>query len=123
MWKPSSTTSVRSIFARTAIAHALLLGPASVALAADHCAYPDEGNMPLRRAVSRVKHLPETLEWSQARHDAGELVQYRLDLEQPQRHRGRCYWPVEVHAGGKLWRRFLVTPDGRHVLGEATPPR
>ena len=26
-----------------------------------------------------------------------------------------CYWPVEARRG-KLWRRYLVTPDGKNVL-------
>jgi hypothetical protein len=39
-------------------------------------------------------------------------------LDQPVREAGRCYWPVEVRADGKLWRRFLVTPDGKSVLSE-----
>ena len=33
--------------------------------------------------------------------------------EPPKREGGRCYWPVDVRAEGKLWRRFYVTPDGK----------
>ena len=71
--------------------------------------------MPLRRAVSRVRMLPESLAWSQAVHKDGTVVQYAVLLDQPVRMAGRCYWPVEARAGGKLWRRFLVTPDGKNL--------
>ena len=80
------------------------------------CNYPDEGNMPLRRAVSKVKYLPETEAWAAARHEAGAVVQYALLLDEPRLAKGRCYWPVEVRAEGKLWRRFYVTPDGKELL-------
>jgi hypothetical protein len=79
------------------------------------CEYPDEGNMPLRRAVAKVKYLPETEAWAAERHKAGAVVQYALRLDEPKRENGRCYWPVEVRADGELWRRFYVTPDGRAV--------
>jgi hypothetical protein len=88
------------------------------------CEYPDEGNMPLRRAVSKVKYLPETEAWAASMHKAGEVVQYALRLDEPFREAGRCYWPVEVRAGGKLWQRFYVTPDGNRLLAETGgPPR
>ena len=80
------------------------------------CDYPDEGNMPLRRAVAQVKYLPETEAWAAAMHEAGAVVQYALYLDQPKRENGRCYWPVEVRAGAELWRRFYVTPDGKRIL-------
>src|SRR5262245_44446835 len=32
------------------------------------CEYPDEGNLPLRRAVSKVKYLPDTEAWASAMH-------------------------------------------------------
>jgi hypothetical protein len=82
------------------------------------CDYPDEGNMPLRRAVSKVKYLPQTEAWAAARHEAGAVVQYALLLDRPRAVKGRCYWPVEVRAEGKLWRRFYVTPDGKDLLKE-----
>lgn len=69
--------------------------------------------MPLRRAVAKVKFLPETEAWAASMHKAGTLVEYALRLDQPKHQNGRCYWPVEVRAGGKLWRRFYVTPDGK----------
>ena len=72
--------------------------------------------MPLRRAVTRVMTLPQTTAWAREMHKAGELVQYIVLLQQPVRAAGRCYWTVETLAQGKLWRRFYVTPDGKHVL-------
>ena len=89
---------------------------------AQACEYPDEGNMPLRRAVTKVKLLSETEAWADAAHKAGEAVQYALLLERTLELGGRCYWTVEALAGGRLWRRFYVTPDGRRVLDEARKP-
>src|SRR5688572_4934289 len=83
------------------------------------CEYPDEGNMPLRRAVSRVKYLPETEAWASDMHKAGAHVQYALLLDHPAVKDGRCYWIVEVKANGEVWKRFLVAPDGRGVTFEA----
>jgi hypothetical protein len=80
------------------------------------CEYPDEGNMPLRRAIAQVKYLPETEAWAASMHEAGAVVQYALRLDAPTRIAGRCYWPVEVRAGKELWRRFYVTPDGKRIL-------
>src|SRR6185503_12391913 len=68
---------------------------AALALPALACEMPDEGNMPMRRA--RVS------------------VEYLVRLDAPVYRAGKCYWPVEVQADGKLWRRFLVTPDGKSV--------
>ena len=93
------------------------------------CNYPDEGNLPLRRAVSTVKYLADTQAWASAVHESGAVVQYALLLDQPRHERGRCYWPVEVRARGLLWRRYFVSPDGKHLLRPAargpqaaTPP-
>ncbi len=72
--------------------------------------------MPLRRAVSKVKYLEETEAWASRMHETGAVVQYALLLDQPRIVRGRCYWPVEVRAEGRLWRRFYVTPDGQYVI-------
>src|SRR5262245_35999012 len=82
------------------------------AAAAQACEYPDEGNMPLRRAVTKVKLLPQTEAWAAEVHRGGAVVQYALRLEQQIEHAGRCYWTVDAIAEGKLWRRFYVTPDG-----------
>ncbi|HEX9431367.1 MAG TPA: hypothetical protein VF936_01150 [Burkholderiales bacterium] len=99
---------VRTCFA------ALLVFPL-VALA---CDYPDEGNMPLRRAVTKVKLLPQTEAWAASMHKAGAVVQYALSLDREWHRDGRCYWTVEARAEGATWRRFYVTPDGRRVLSE-----
>jgi len=80
------------------------------------CDYPDEGNLPLRRAVTQVRTMQEVEEWAKAMHDRGEVVQYALYLDQPVRQHRRCYWTVEVNAEGRTWRRFYVTPDGRELL-------
>ena len=86
------------------------------------CDYPDLGNLPLRRAVTKVKLLPQAEAWAAQLHQAGEVVQYALLLERTVEQAGRCYWTVEASAGGKLWRRFYVTPDGKRVLGEDLKP-
>lgn len=95
---------------------------AAVSLSAAACAYPDEGNMPLRRAVSRVKFLPETEAWAAAMHKAGAVVQYSLSLDRERKANGRCYWTVEARAQGETWRRFYVTPDGASLLSEDGRP-
>src|SRR5262245_35938262 len=89
---------------------------------AQACDYPDQGNMPLRRAVSKVKFLPDTEAWAAQAHKAGVVVQYALLLEQEIHQAGRCYWTVEASAEGRLWRRFYVTPDGGRVLDETRKP-
>src|SRR5687767_14537247 len=76
------------------------------------CEYPDQGNLPLRRAVSVVRELPETKAWAKAMQDSGAVVQYVLLLEKDIFDGRRCYWTVEVNAEGKTWRRFYVTPGG-----------
>ena len=82
------------------------------------CIYPDEGTMPLHRAITRVKLLPETEAWAKAEHKQGTIVQYALLLEETRQSRGRCYWTVEARAEGGLWRRFYVTPDGKSMFAE-----
>ena len=89
---------------------------------AQACDYPDLGNLPLRRAVAKVKYLPETEAWAEDLHKHGKVVQYALQLEQTLQQSGRCYWTVDAIADGKLWRRFYVTPDGTRVLGEDRKP-
>jgi hypothetical protein len=95
-----------------------LLGAAlpGFARAAAPCEYPDEGGMPLRRAVTRVEMLPEVHAWSVEMIHAGVKPQYVVLLDQPVQQAGQCYWPVEVRGDGRLWRRFLVSPDGKKVL-------
>lgn len=80
------------------------------------CDYPDEGGMPLRRAVTKVQMLSDVDAWALAMRRNGVHVQYLVRLDAPVRENGRCYWPVEVRAEGKLWRSFLVTPDGKSVV-------
>jgi hypothetical protein len=88
---------------------------------AQGCDYPDEGNMPLRRAVTKVKLLPQTEAWAASMHKAGAVVQYALSLDREWHRDGRCYWTVEARAEGATWRRFYVTPDGKRVLSEDGP--
>ena len=86
-----------------------------VAAPAFACDYPDLGNLPLRRAVTRIEMLPEVSAWARDRIEKGAKPQYAVRLDQPVREAGKCYWPVEVRAEGKLWRRYLVTPDGKDI--------
>ena len=96
----------------------LLLFPLSAAA----CDYPDEGTMPLHRAVTKVKLLPETEAWAAALHNEGTVVQYALMLDREWRKDGRCYWTVDARAEGKTWRRFYVTPDGSRLLSAGGRP-
>jgi hypothetical protein len=80
------------------------------------CPYPDEGNMPLRRAVTRVDLLPETIAWSAAERRNGVIVHFAVLLEDTIRASGRCHWTIEARAGERVWQRFYVTPDGRNLL-------
>lgn len=79
------------------------------------CEFPNQGNMPLRRAVTRVEMLPEVHAWARDMVEKGASPQYLVRLDAPVRKAGRCYWTVEAYAEGKLWRSFLVTPDGKYV--------
>jgi hypothetical protein len=99
---------------------AFLVAVACPALA---CDYPDEGNMPLRRALTRVQMLPETDTWHRERRDKGDAVQYRLFLDQDFYFNGKCHWLVEAVAEGRLWQRFYVTPDGKSVVREPLPAK
>jgi hypothetical protein len=97
---------------------ALALGVA-LALAAglaQACEVPGDGTS-LRRALLRVKYLPETELWElQARKTA--TVYYVLTLGYPIRHEGRCYWPIEARSADRLWHRFYATPRGERILVE-----
>ena len=79
------------------------------------CEVPEDGSSPLRRVITRVKYLPETEAWRKSLPE-GAVAQFVLLVDSPQKIRRRCYWPVEVRASGALWKRFLVTADGGHVL-------
>jgi hypothetical protein len=89
---------------------------ATTALPAAACGFPDEGGMPLRRAVTKVQMLSEVDAWAEAMRRNRVKVQYLVRLDEPVREGARCYWPVEVRADGKPWRSFLVTPDGKRIL-------
>ena len=91
-------------------------------LAALACDYPDEGNLPLRRAVTKVKLLPATEAWAAAAHKTGAVVQYALMLDHEWRAGGGCYWTVDARAEGKTWRRFYVSPNGKSILNESGQP-
>ena len=93
---------------------ALTIGASSLSATA-RCEFPDEGNMPLRRAVSRIEMLPEVHEWHRSMVEKGSKPQYVVRLDEPVRASGKCYWPVEVRADGKLWRRYLISPDGKSI--------
>lgn len=82
------------------------------------CAYPDEGTMPLHRAVTRIKLLPETEAWALDERRHGVVVQYVVLLEETLHSAKRCYWTLEARAEGKVWRRFFVSPDGKSLLFE-----
>ena len=100
------------------VSKVLLATLSLVSLADAACEYPDEGNMPLRRAVAKVKYLPETEAWAAAVHKHGGVVQYAVLLDEAKLAQGKCYWPVELRAEGKLWRRYYVSPDGKSVLNK-----
>jgi hypothetical protein len=74
--------------------------------------------MPLRRAVTRIEMLPEVHAWHRSMVEKGSKPQYVLRLDEPRRLAGRCYWTVEVRGDGRLWRRYLITPDGKKILSE-----
>ncbi len=81
------------------------------------CDAPDDlGGMPWRVAVARVKVLPETEAWADLMQRERNVVQYVVLLDEPKHVEGRCYWPVEIRADGQIWKRFLVTPDGKGMI-------
>ncbi len=91
---------------------------AALALAAPAfaCDLPDDDYATLRRMVARVKYLPQTETWAEARTREGAQVQYLLSIDQPARRDGLCWWPVEVRYDGKLWKRFLVSAAADRVI-------
>jgi hypothetical protein len=82
------------------------------------CEYPDQGTMPLHRAVKRVELIPAVVEWTNMERDAGRVVSFIVQLDQPVRIGRKCLWTVDVSSAGKLWERFYVSPDGRSVRAE-----
>ena len=75
---------------------------------------PGDGTS-LRRALLKVKYLPETEAWELAARGSG-TVQYVLSLDAPRELEQRCYWPIEARSGGKVWNTFYATPRGESVL-------
>ena len=84
------------------------------------CEVPDDGgNTPWRRAVTKVRVLPETEAMAQMQPDRS-VMRYVVSLDAPRHLAGRCWWPVEVRVDGRLWKRFLVTPQGDALREERT---
>jgi hypothetical protein len=88
----------------------VFVAPAALA---SPCTYPDEGVLPLRRAVTQVRLHPEIEGWARDMRDKGEAVQYALRLDEPLWADGRCYWTVEVRLGERILRKFFVSPEGK----------
>jgi len=89
---------------------------ALAALTAGACEIPGDGTS-LRRALLRVKYLPETEQWELQARKQGN-VHYVLSLGESIEHQGRCYWPIEARSGDRLWHRFYATPRGEDLLVE-----
>lgn len=99
-----------------AAAAALVLAPPAPA-----CEFNEDDWNALRRMVVRVKIRPETEAWAERKAWERVQVKYLLSLDEPVRRDGRCWWPVEVSAGGEPWKRFLVRPDDSAVLEDDAP--
>jgi hypothetical protein len=97
------------------LARLILAATLSAASTAFACDVPDEGGMPWRRAVGKVRYLPETEAMVDMQARDRSVVRYVLSLDEPRHLAGRCWWPVEVRVNGQLWKRFLVTPQGDAV--------
>ncbi|HEV3010888.1 MAG TPA: hypothetical protein VGX52_17810, partial [Burkholderiales bacterium] len=59
-----------------------------VAMPALACEYPDQGNMPLRRVVTRIEMLPEVHAWARTMVENGVKPQYVVLLDAPVREAG-----------------------------------
>lgn len=86
----------------------------AAACAAQACEVPDDGTS-LRRALLKVKYLPETEAWELAARQRAP-VQFLLSLDAPLERDGRCYWPIEASSAGKVWNTFYATPRGEDLL-------
>ena len=86
----------------------------AAAFAAQACEVPGDGTS-LRRALLKVKYLPETEAWERAARKSA-TVQFVLSLSAPHKVDGRCYWPIEARSDGELWNTFYATPSGEHIL-------
>lgn len=95
-------------------ARALCFAGLLAGVAAQACEVPGDGTS-LRRALLKVKYLPETEVWELAARNHA-TVQFVLSLDAPIEHEGRCYWPIEARSDDKLWNTFFVTPRGEHIL-------
>lgn len=93
----------------------------AAAFTAQACDVPGDGTS-LRRALLKVKYLPETEAWELAARKSA-TVQYVLSLDAPRDIEGRCYWPIEVRSDGRLWNRFYATARGEFLLVEAAEGR
>ena len=96
----------------------------AVPAAAFGCDLPaDEGSAPMRRLVAQVKYLPATEAWAERMAQARASVHYVLLVDEPHRLAGRCYWPVEVRAEDRLWKRYLVPGESGPVIEPAASYR
>lgn len=86
----------------------------AAACAAQACEVPGDGTS-LRRALLKVKYLPETEAWELAARTTA-TVHYVLSLDAPRDVEGRCYWPIEVRSGDTLWNTFYATPTGDQLM-------
>lgn len=95
-------------------ARALCFAGLLAIVTAQACEVPGDGTS-LRRALLKIKYLPETEVWELAARKTA-TVQYVLSLDAPREIEGRCYWPIEARSDGELWNTFYVTPRGEHIL-------
>src|SRR5438045_9404213 len=73
-------------------------------LCAAACDYPDEGTMPLHRAVTKVKLRPEAEAWAKDWLRRKVVVQYALLLDESRPIGRRCYWRVRAGAARSVRR-------------------
>jgi hypothetical protein len=95
-------------------ARALCFAGLLVGVAAQACEVPGDGTS-LRRALLKVKYLPETEAWELAAR-GNATVQFVLSLDAPREIEGRCYWPIEARSDSEVWNTFYATPRGEHLL-------
>src|SRR5919198_3129781 len=88
---------------------ALLVSPPAAAA----CDYPDEGTMPLHRAVTKVKLRPEVEAWAAQRVREQLQVQYGLLLDETHWLGGPCSLNREMGAPRRFWRGLFLAPGGR----------
>lgn len=100
-----------------------LAAAAALAFAPDAapCEFSEDDWNALRRMVVRVRIKPHVEAWAERKARERVQVRYLLSLDEPVRRDGRCWWPVEVSAGGEPWKRFLVRPDSSEVVEDDAP--